>query len=160
MRIKIAISLVLFLSACSLLPQDTTEAVHEEEVEEVSQESESDKLARLQAEYEANEALRKTELKEFYVPLPTIETVFEEKETTVKALYVTYNIAGLGFKEEDVDLYADYITKTRNNQSFDSNLLESVNRLEEILGMVKATEINALVIDVKTIAGWWVIPVT
>ena len=153
MRIKIAISLVLFLSACSLLPQDTTEAVHEEEVEEVSQESESDKLARLQAEYEANEALRKTELKEFYVPLPTIETVFEEKETTVKALYVTYNIAGLGFKVEDVDLYADYITKTRNNQSFDSNLLESVNRLEEILGMVKATEINALVIDVKDDRG-------
>lgn len=149
MRIKIAISLVLFLSACSLLPQDTTQ----DQKEKVIEESDVEKFTRLESEYEANEAQRKIELGEFYVPLPRVETVFEEKDTVVKALYMTFNIAGLGFKEEDVDLFADYITQTRNHESFDLTRLESVNRLEEILGMVKATEINALVIDVKDDRG-------
>ena len=58
--------------------------------------------------------MRKEELKEFYVPLPGVQDEVVLETEVVKALYVTFNIAGLGFNEADVDLYADFITTTHN----------------------------------------------
>lgn len=152
MRIKgLSILLLAFLTACSAQEEIEIEEVPVEETE-----NEVETLERLQAEYEANEAVRKEELKEFYVPLPGIQDELVLETEVVKALYVTFNIAGLGFNEADVDLYANFITTTHNGGTFEVSL-ESVNRLEEILGIVKATEINSLVIDVKDdqgLIGW------
>ncbi len=154
MRTKLfSLLLIPMLVACS--NQTIDEEVIEEPIEEV--ESAEEIAARLQAEYEANEVIREYDLGEFYVPLPSPNDEVVLETETVKALYVTFNIAGLGFNEEDVNTYAEFITKTHNGESFDESRLESVNRLEEILGIVQATEINSLVIDVKDdrgLVGW------
>ncbi len=157
MRIKLlALLLLSFLTACA--QTSVEETPEENETEEATPvESEAERLARLQAEYEANEDIRKTELGSLYVPLPSPNDNVVLENEVVKALYVTFNIAGLGFKEEDVLTYSEYITKTHNGEAFDETRLESVNRLEEILGIVDATEVNSLVIDVKDdqgLVGW------
>lgn len=151
MRTKfLSLLLIAFLTACS----NQTEVVEEPvEEPETPVESEAERLARLQAEYDANEAIRKEELGSFYVPLPGINDNPVLETETVKALYVTFNIAGLGFNEEDVNTYADYITTVHNGGTYDESKLEAVNRLEEILGIAKATEINSLVIDIKDDRG-------
>lgn len=158
MRIKlISLLLLSLLVGCS--SQEEKPSNNDEVIDESQEniESEAEKTERLQAEYEANESLRKEELKEFYVPLPSPSDEVVLETEVVKALFVTFNIAGLGFNKDDVNTYAEYITKTHNGESFDVSRLESVNRLEEILGIVQATEINSLVIDVKDdqgLVGW------
>jgi len=97
----------------------------------------------------------KVEDGEFYVPLPVVTEEVERSKVLAKTLYVTNNIAGFRFNEEDIDYYADYVLHINGQSSepFDKSRLGDVNRLEEILGLCKATEINALVIDVKTDEG-------
>lgn len=95
----------------------------------------------------------------YYVPLPEIQSIEdlnpELKTVKAKALYVTSNIAGFNFDEEDIKLYADHIRYMagETTEAIDQARLSDVNRLEEILGICMATEINALVIDVKNDHG-------
>ncbi len=158
MRTKLlALLLITLLVGCSTQAEE--DPIEDEVILEPEEEveSEAEKAARLQAEYEANEVLRQEELQAFYVPLPSPSDEVILETETVKALYMTFNVAGLGFNEDDVNTYAEYITKTHNGESFDLSRLEKVNRLEEILGIVQATEINSLVIDIKDdtgLIGW------
>ncbi|HZJ99783.1 MAG TPA: putative glycoside hydrolase, partial [Tissierellaceae bacterium] len=59
------------------------------------------------------------------------------------------------FQEEDIDYYADYINAIsgQSGESPDASRLEEINKLEKALGIVKASEINALVIDIKNDHG-------
>ena len=99
------------------------------------------------------EETRKTELGEFYVPLPAIDQENELVTVEAKALYVTSNVAGFPFNLDDIEYYKNYILALKNGESFDESRLDQVNKLEKILGIVEATEINALVIDVKNDEG-------
>ena len=109
----------------------------------------------LQLERDELEKTRKTDMGEFYVPLPAIGDEKELKTVKAKALYITGNVAGFKFKEEDVAYYADYV-KAISGQSglkADTARLDDINKLEKVLGIAKASEINALVIDVKDDTG-------
>lgn len=112
-------------------------------------------LAKKTAEREALETQRKADLGEFYVPLPPLSEEPQLKTVTVKALYLTANVAGFKFKEEDVEYYARYIrSKTgQSSDPIDESRMGDINKLEKILAMVEATEINALVIDIKNDTG-------
>ena len=99
------------------------------------------------------EETRKTELGEFYVPLPAIDQENELVTVEAKALYVTSNVAGFPFNLDDIEYYKNYILALKNGESFDESRLDQVNKLEKILGIAEATEINALVIDVKNDEG-------
>lgn len=142
-----------FLSACSKVEEEVKEPV----VEEPSKETEAEALARLQAERDTLEAQRKLDLGEFYVPLPSLSETVELKTEVVKALYITNNIAGFDFKVEDIDAYANYITALSKGENPSEPNTENINKLEKILAMVKSSEINALVIDIKDdrgLVGW------
>jgi len=101
------------------------------------------------------EAQRKTELGEFYVPLPALGQEPERKPVKAKALYLTANVAGFDFNEDDVNYYADYIRAIsgQSGKAADASRLGEVNKLEKALGICEATEINALVIDIKNDNG-------
>ncbi len=110
-------------------------------------------LAKLQKEREAVEAQRKEALGDFYVPLPAIGTEKAKKTVEAKALYVSNTVAGMSFDEEKVAYYATYIKALESGGSADSSRLSELNKLEKILGIAEATEINALVIDIKNDDG-------
>lgn len=101
------------------------------------------------------EEQRKVDLGEFYVPLPLLDQVKDLVTVEAKALYVTSNVAGFEFKLEDIEYYANYVSALagESGQAVDVSRLEDVNKLEKILGLAEATEINALVIDVKNDEG-------
>ncbi|HWQ80410.1 MAG TPA: putative glycoside hydrolase [Anaerovoracaceae bacterium] len=101
------------------------------------------------------EAQRKAELGEFYVSLPPLDQEPILDTVKAKALYLTANVAGFDFSAEDIDYYADYIRAVsgQSGKPADASRLDSVNKLEKALGICKATEINALVIDVKNDSG-------
>ena len=115
-------------------------------------------------ERNAQDAENKKKDAEYYVPLPVINSIEdldpEIEKIKAKALYMTSNIAGFNFDEEDVQLYADHIRYLAGESSDpvdQTRLNNDVNRLEEILGICMATEINSLVIDVKNdkgLVGW------
>ena len=95
MRIKlISLLLLSLLVGCS--NQEEKPSNNDEVIDDSQEnvESEAEKTERLQAEYEANESLRKEELKEFYVPLPSPSDEVVLETEVVKALFVTFNIAG------------------------------------------------------------------
>lgn len=111
--------------------------------------------AELRKEREALEIQRKTELGEFYVPLPALGQRQETLKVKAKALYLTANVAGFNFDEGNVSYYSDYI-KSISGQSgkpTDARRLNDINKLEKALAMCEATEINALVIDIKNDDG-------
>jgi hypothetical protein len=99
------------------------------------------------------EEQRKLDLGEFYVPLPKLDEPNDLVTVEAKALYVTSNVAGFPFNLEDIEYYKNYILALRNGESADESRLDQVNKLEKILGIAEATEINALVIDVKNDEG-------
>lgn len=101
------------------------------------------------------EAQRKEELGEFYVPLPPLGQEQELNTVKAKALYLTANVAGFGFEEEDVAYYADYIRAIsgKSGKPVDTSRMDDINKLEKALGICEATEINALVIDIKNDDG-------
>lgn len=153
--------MILALSGCSLNNKVTevsgkdeilTEGGKATEIEELSEE---DKLKILQKEREELEKIRKEEMGEFYVPLPTLGEEKELQTVKAKALYITGNVAGFKFEEENIDYYAEYINALRDGsgQGLDKSRLDQINKLEKALGIAKTSEINALVIDVKNDFG-------
>jgi len=152
--INIPLSLILIsllFSGCS--PKDPTENPPEDKP--TDEELAAQEWAKKVAEREALETQRKAELGEFYVPLPPLDADTERLTVEAKGLYVTANVAGFPFNEEDIAYYADYIRALsgQSGQSADASRLDSVNKLEKILGIAEATEINALVIDIKNDEG-------
>ena len=101
------------------------------------------------------EAQRKAESGEFYVPLPALGQEPELNTVKAKALYLTANIAGFDFNEEDIDYYAEYIRAIsgESGKAADTSRMSEINKLEKALGICEATEINALVIDIKNDDG-------
>ncbi|MDY0235002.1 MAG: putative glycoside hydrolase [Gudongella sp.] len=159
------IILSLVLSGCTSNEQTPNESVKENESIEVEKEeetpkepelSEEDKQKVLQAEREDLEKIRKDEMGEFYVPLPPLGEDKELQTVKAKALYITGNVAGFKFQEENIDYYADYINAIngQSGKSADLSRLDEINKLEKVLGIAKASEINALVIDIKDDHGY------
>ena len=147
------LSLGLVLVACSK-DEPTNE---NPPVEEKPNQEELDRLERerLIEERRVLEEERKTALGEFYVPLPDLDDPVEPYTVKAKALYMTSNVAGFNFNEEDIQYYADYILALsgQSGQPVDESRLEDVNKLEKILGIIEATEVNSVVIDVKNDIG-------
>ena len=151
----------LVLSGCDSIGEITEKVVKGEpsiKVEETPEEpeiSEEDKQKALELEREELEKTRKEEMGEFYVPLPPLGEDNEIRTVKAKALYITGNVAGFKFNEEDVDYYADYIKALSGESGLpvDSSRLDEVNKLEKALGIAKASEINAFVIDIKNDHG-------
>ncbi len=111
--------------------------------------------AELVRERKELEEKRKAEAGEFYVPLPALGQETELKTVKAKALYLTANVAGFDFNREDIAYYADYIDAIsgKSGKPADGSRLSEVNKLEMALGICEATEINALVIDIKNDNG-------
>lgn len=109
----------------------------------------------LQKERDELEAKRKEEMGEFYVALPPLDEEGELVTVKAKALYITGNVAGFKFDEENINYYSDYIKaiSKQSDKSPDASRLDEINKLEKALGIAKASEINALVIDVKSDDG-------
>ena len=147
------LSLGLVLAACSK-DEPTNE---NPPVEEKPNQEELDRLERerLIEERRVLEEERKTALGEFYVPLPDLDDPVEPYTVKAKALYMTSNVAGFNFNEEDIQYYANYILALsgQSGQPVDESRLEDVNKLEKILGIIEATEVNSVVIDVKNDIG-------
>ena len=147
------LSLGLVLVACSK-DEPTNE---NPPVEEKPNQEELDRLERerLVEERRVLEEERKTALGEFYVPLPDLDDPVEPYTVKAKALYMTSNVAGFNFNEEDIQYYANYILALsgQSGQPVDESRLEDVNKLEKILGIIEATEVNSVVIDVKNDIG-------
>ena len=147
------LSLGLVLVACSK-DEPTNE---NPPVEEKPNQEELDRLERerLVEERRVLEEERKIALGEFYVPLPDLDDSVEPYTVKAKALYMTSNVAGFNFNEEDIQYYANYILALsgQSGQPVDESRLEDVNKLEKILGIIEATEVNSVVIDVKNDIG-------
>lgn len=115
----------------------------------------AEKKAEKVKEREQLEAQRKAEMGEFYVPLPALGQEPSLETVKAKALYLTANVAGFDFSEEDITYYADYIRAIRGEpgKAADTARMADINKLEKALGICEATEINALVIDIKNDNG-------
>ena len=75
----------------------------------------------------------------------------------VRGLYVKADIASLGLKEENVERYSEYIEalKEKKNSKID---IGKINAFEKIVGLINATRLNAVVINVKDDQGYVTIP--
>lgn len=144
------IILSILFSACSKQEPETPieEGPTQEEID-------AQELALKIEERRVLEEQRKVDLGEFYVPLPSLEEPNDLVTAEAKALYVTSNVAGFEFNLDDIEYYKNYILALsgQSGQSVDDSRLDQVNKLEKILGIAEATEINALVIDVKNDEG-------
>lgn len=158
----ITILILSLLVGCDQEPQEPTEplqeaeeAVEAEETPQVEELSEEEKMQILIQEREDLERTRKAEMGEFYVPLPPLDLDDELQTEKAKALYLTGNVAGFQFQEEDIDYYADYVLALsgQSGETPDTSRLGDVNKLEVALGIAKASEINSMVIDVKNDHG-------
>lgn len=117
--------------------------------------TEEEKLALLLEEHRALEETRKQERGDFYVPLPEPGQEREIPTVRAKGLYVSAHVAGFSFDEEKIEYYAQYIRDLsgKTGNSPDGSRVDQLNKLERILGICRATEVNALVIDVKNDDG-------
>ncbi len=144
------IILSILFSACSKQEPETPieEGPTQEEID-------AQELAQKIEERRIVEEQRKVDLGEFYVPLPSLEKPNDLVTVEAKALYVTSNVAGFEFNLDDIEYYKNYILALsgQSGQTVDESRLDQVNKLEKILGIAEATEINALVIDVKNDEG-------
>lgn len=144
------IILSILFSACSKQEPETPieEGPTQEEID-------AQELALKIEERRVLEEQRKVDLGKFYVPLPSLEEPNDLVTAEAKALYVTSNVAGFEFNLDDIEYYKNYILALsgQSGQSVDDSRLDQVNKLEKILGIAEATEINALVIDVKNDEG-------
>ncbi|MDO5718170.1 MAG: putative glycoside hydrolase [Tissierellia bacterium] len=98
------------------------------------------------------EAERKEKYGEFYVPLP--EKTKEARDVKVKGLYVTQTTAAYDFNEDNIKRYEDYIRYVNGESETGPDSVEDINKLERILAICNATEINGLVIDIKSDDGY------
>ncbi len=151
--------LSLILAGCSDRPVQTQSASKNGEIidsveKDFNRMSEEKKAEQIEARQQL-EAQRKAELGEFYVPLPALGQEPDLNTVKAKALYLTANVAGFDFNREDVQYYADYIRAIsgESGKSADTDRMGEINKLEMALGICEATEINALVIDVKNDDG-------
>lgn len=153
----LAFSLILF--GCpdrSIQTQSPSEDVKTADpIEKDSGKTPEQKKAEQIKEREELEAQIKVEAGEFYVPLPALGQEPEVSKVKAKALYLTANVAGFDFNEEDVNYYADYIRAISGEagKAADTSRMSEINKLEKALGICEATEINALVIDIKNDDG-------
>lgn len=140
--------LSLILAGCSA-PKSQTASTPEDDVKTGVVEKEQLKA------WAELETKRKAELGEFYVPLPKPDMKPELTTVKAKALYLTANVAGFDFAEEDIEYYADYIRAIsgQSGKPADAGRLSEINKLEKALGICEATEVNALVIDIKNDDG-------
>lgn len=150
-KVLLSITLIgmMLFSACSKVDEPETPVDEGPTQEELDQEAYQKKVE----ERRLLEEERKAELGEFYVPLPSLDVENELVTVEAKALYMTSNVAGFPFNLEDIEYYKNYVLALKNGESFDESKLDQVNKLEKILGIAEATEINALVIDVKNDEG-------
>jgi len=150
-KVLLSTALIGFMlfSACSRVEEVETPIDDNPIKEELDQET----YEKMVEERRLLEEERKIELGEFYVPLPSLDDNNDLVTVEAKALYMTSNVAGFPFNLEDIEYYKNYILALKNGESFDESRLDQVNKLEKILGIVEATEINALVIDVKNDEG-------
>ncbi len=147
----ISLIVILTLSGCSKnekleASKDPSEAIEVEELSEEEKEKEREEL----------EQVRREEMGEYYVPLPPLGENNDLQTVKAKALYLTGNVAGFNFQEENIDYYANYINAINgtSEESADKSRLDEINKLEKALGIAKASEINALVIDIKNDHGY------
>lgn len=140
---------IMLFTACSKIEEPETPVDEGPTQEELDQEALQKKIE----ERRLLEEERKVELGEFYVPLPALDVDNELVTVEAKALYVTSNVAGFPFNLEDIEYYKNYVLALKNGETFDESRLDQVNKLEKILGIAEASEINALVIDVKNDEG-------
>lgn len=134
------------------------EKLEEKSKEQIAQEEKEQaerKQAELLKEREELERQRKEQAGEFYVPLPPLGEEAEVRTVKAKALYVTANVAGFHFDENDVAYYAEYIRSISGKSASpaDAGRMDEINKLEKALAICSATEINALVIDIKNDDG-------
>lgn len=151
-HISLLCVLMLLLASCKKDAQDTgtetattdtaqSEAGAETTVPEATEaETEDPEVVRARMEEE-----RKEQYGEFYVPLPA-EDAIPHEPVKAKGVFITTTVAAYDFDESNIDAYADSIT----NGTADPD----VNQLEMILGLAKATEMNTIVVDVKTDDGF------
>ena len=160
---------VMILSSCTSNNENTTDiedptesSMNEEPTTPTEPELSEEEKARIELEKaikerEALELIRKEDLGEFYVPLPAIGEEGEAIRFTAKALFLTGSTAGRPVDREKVQIYIDYINALEANETATINRLSSqlsdLNTLEKIIGIAAATEINAVVIDVKDDSG-------
>jgi hypothetical protein len=144
-----------------LFPDETNQEAPEiiDSEPELSEEEKAKlELEKRIAEREKLEEQRKEELREFYVPLIPIGEEKEKKSIEVKALYVTGHTAGNELNKENIDTYAAYVKALEEKDTQKARQLidsaEKANKLERIVGIAVATEINGLVINVKDDNGF------
>lgn len=94
---------------------------------------------------------RKEKYGKFYVPLPAQDPKIEAK--TIKSLYLNHNNIGLGFEEENIKKYEEYVKYVLGEAESYPDGAEDVNVLEKMLALCNATEANAIVVDIKTDDG-------
>lgn len=113
--------------------------------------TEEEKLQMAKEERAILEEKRKEQYGEFYVPLPAVDSTKTLETVEAKSLYITNYVAGFSFSEENINKYVDYVNYLNGTYegAFDVNSIQYVNKLEKALALCKATEVNALVIDVK-----------
>lgn len=140
---------LMLLSACSKVDEPNVPPIDGPKQEELDKEALEKKIE----ERRLLEEERKAELGEFYVPLPALDQENDLVTVEAKALYMTSNVAGFPFNLDDIEYYKNYVLALKDGQTFDESRLDQVNKLEKILGIAEASEINAIVIDVKNDEG-------
>lgn len=148
--------LILILIVSSLLNgKDKAKAPEEnsETSEQIdnSKDTNSDETTEKRDVNKLNEE-NKTKYGEFYVPLP--EEARSKEEKKVRGLYLTQTTAGSSFKEENIKLYEDHIKFLKGEITSDPQGLDQVNKLEQALAICNQTEVNGLVIDIKSDDGF------
>lgn len=75
---------------------------------------------------------------------------------TVKGLYMKAHVAGSKFRTSQVSAYADYVKRLIGEKkgAVDEAIENETTTIEKMLGIIEATEVNALVIDIKEDGGY------
>lgn len=139
---------------------NTPEVVEPQEPEEpelTEEEKAQLELEKKLAEREELELIRKEELGEFYVPLIPIGEEENKKDVIARGLYITGHTAAMNVDRDKVNTYIEYIEALKLNDQAKINQLYSqtynINNFEKSIALAAATEINALVINVKNDSG-------
>lgn len=98
------------------------------------------------------EAMRKEKYGEFYVPLP--ENPVKAKDTKVKGIYLNHNNVGLDFSEDNIADFEKYIDYVYGNAQDYPAGADQANVIEQMLAICNKTEVNGIVIDIKTDDGY------
>ncbi len=146
---------VLLFAGCFVMPDKDKDAGKVNTTLNGFNSQPAEKQAALLKEREELENQRKIQLAEFYLPLQPLGQAPEMKTVKARALYLTANVAGSGFTEDNVSYYAAYIRSLSGESGLpaDTSRLDEINKLEKALAICESTEVNALVIDIKNDDG-------